>query len=233
MHTDDVVEYFRRQVQDELTDASGTDTYALFKHDEVLQYVYEAQNELCHLTAVISDTTTPEICHLAFVADQEFVPYHPAITNIRRARTQIVPRTMIIRHMHDMEQQVEDDYSLSGFHKGWEQARGQPKYLVLDYEPEQIRLAPIPSQDDEVRLAVHRLPICDVRNGANLEIPEQYRAQLVLWMKHLAYRKADSEIFDEDLADRYQTRFVQFAREVDTRNKVRGKRQFTTRYGGL
>lgn len=232
MHIDDLLDYFRRQVQDELTDASGNDTYALFKDDEVYQYAYEAQNELCHMADLLRDTTTPEICIHPIVADQEFIPFHEAITNIRRARTVTVPRTLILRNMHDMETSVEDDYSLSGFHKGWEDARGQPRYLVMDYETGQIRLAPIPQADDEIRLAVHRLPICDVRNGSNLEIPDQYRAQLVLWMKHLAYRKADSEISDEDLADRYQQRAVAWMRDVAKQIKVRGKRQYTTEYGG-
>ncbi len=229
MNIDDLVTYFRQQVQDELTDTSGSDTYALFKDDEVLQYAYEAQNEFCHLVDTLADASTPEVVEVAVTASDPWVDLHPSITNVRRARLDTGKYKLQIKSHEEMEHSLENDYgSLLGA-RPWETQTGRPRVLVLDLEPNRGRLTPIPSVDDTILLYVYRLPICDVRSGADLEIAEEHRQQLVMWMKHLAYRKADSEIQDEQLADLYQQRFIEYCRQADTRQKLRGKRQYNVR----
>ena len=83
-------------------------------------------------------------------------------------------------------------------------------YVVRGHK---IRFIPSPDTDDagkKVSLEIFRLPDLDLTNLSSVpEIPEEYHRDLIYWVLHEAYKKQDSDRFDQERSDYFLGRFSQ------------------------
>jgi hypothetical protein len=66
-----------------------------------------------------------------------------------------------------------------------------------------------------------------------LEIDEQHHNALLLWMKHLAYDKQDSETLDKGMAAEYEARFRMYCAAALKEQERARRNSGTVIYGGL
>ena len=76
-----------------------------------------------------------------------------------------------------------------------------------------IRFIPAPDADDDAKtvyLEVFRLPASDMTAITDVpEIPEEYHRDLIYWVLHEAYKKQDSDAFNQERSDYFLGRFNQ------------------------
>lgn len=89
-----------------------------------------------------------------------------------------------------------------------EQAERPSKYL-LDEDSDLVRLYPIPSIAQTLRLTVWRLPKTLEHSQDKPEINKAHHYNALHWAKHLAYSKHDADAFDKDAADNCAAMFAE------------------------
>ena len=72
-----------------------------------------------------------------------------------------------------------------------------------------LELARLPTADDTLTLRCYLLPDDMVADAGEPQIRPVYHVQMADWAISLCYLLPDSELFDEQAAKRYETRFVQ------------------------
>ncbi|MBV6342489.1 DUF6682 family protein [Candidatus Magnetobacterium casense] len=168
---------------------------------ELKRYANEAEVEACRRSELLFDSTTPDVCQIAVVADVATYPLH---SKIRRIVSAILGSSdYVLRQFarHQMDRQT-------GPLLNWRFSSGQPSGYLVDVTS--IRFFPTPVSADTVSLEVVRFPLHDMVNVNDTpEIPESYHYGLVKWMCHLAYSKSDSDGFNAGLSQMYEARFAQ------------------------
>ena len=110
-------------------------------------------------------------------------------------------------------------------------ATGPLRALVAGAEKNKLRAWPVPNQIENVQLEIFRLPK-PVGEGDSLEIDDQHHLPLLLWVKHLAYGNADSEIFDRRKSEEFESKFQSYCAKARA-EQTRSRRQVgVTQYGG-
>lgn len=192
----ELIEIFRERAED-------TAQPYLWSDDTLLRYASEAQRQACIRAQLLRDSTTAAICVLAVDADATDVGLSPLVLDVLKARLDGVQQPLGITSADQMD--ADDDQ--------WEsRAAAQPTHLVLERNGAGLagRLWPTPFEDVTLRLRVIRLPLLAAFTDGDEtpEIPAQHHEQLVDWMLHLAYLKADAETFDKDAAVNAAARFT-------------------------
>lgn len=189
----------------------------------IASYANEAQKMFCRLTNGISDSTS-RVCSVAIETGEPFAPLDKSILRIRRAQRASDARPITIVNVEDMDAlglRLDDQ-------------RGPVDFIILGMDENQVRWMRVPLADDEAKLTVFRMPLRDITAAKTpLEIAEQHHRSLLLWMKHLAYGKQDSDTYNPRAADKYEADFRAYcaqakAEQDRARSKVR-----TVRYGGI
>jgi hypothetical protein len=205
----DLLKLFRIEVDD-------TKQPYLWSDDLVYSYMDYAQKEFARLTYLFSDASTDSIVTVAVSANTPFVDLSPLILRIRHAALLSTMRPIDVTTLSEMQvgYTVSDYGTLST--TTWDRAIGSPKYFVTDIEIYKGRLVPIPQADDTINLIVYRLPLEDLTSASTeLEIVDtRYQRDLILLMKSMAYGKHDSDVYNEDLADKYFKLFTARCDEV-------------------
>lgn len=218
MNSTELLEAFR----DEMADVA--EPY-LWSDAAIYRYIDDAQKMFCRLTDGIEDSRTVALTQLDVVAGQEWLDHSPLILKIREAVNLASGRPFDVV---PLEKTAAKGIRFDG-------RVGPPRYLVSGMENGALRLYPIPHEDFTLALSVFRLPLERITDAGlqDLEVDEQHHEALLLWAKHKAYDKQDSEVFDRSKSEEYATRFREYCGLAEReQNRVRHPAG-TTIYGGL
>lgn len=240
---DELVERFRKDVDDEVGGSGGEDF--LWSEQEVLEYMYEAQREFVRRTQILRKTHpfTPEVTQITYTAptgtpvpQDGFVTYNPSIIRPLRARmTNNANRDPLqILTVEDLDEGFHiRDFGLI-FTTDWQNKVGPARFLITNLQEDMYRLVPIPLIDDTLELTVLHMPLDDVTCGAELEVSEREdQLTLLLYMKSLAFLKQDADTYDKDLAQNFE---AAFEKKADNRRREIRRARFRhqgMRYGGI
>lgn len=182
-----------------------------FMSDERLtRLANEGQNEACRRADLITDSTS-DFCSLTVTAGDPLLELDPRILRVTRARLMSVAYPLLTAQTAEMDDE----------NPGWEDHTGSPTHYIGDYQTGYIRLYPIPTINDTVRITVSRLPLDEMEaDGDEPEIRLEGQPALVQWMLHRAYAYQDTDLVDPNKS---AAALVEFEREFGRKNSARNE----------
>lgn len=203
MTRDQLVAAFRARVFD-------TAAPYLWSDLEAFEFLEDGYAEACERANLLRDSQTPAICEVAVVAATAAYQLDPRIISVERAKLDLQRTPLGLTATAEMDgpatrsaYRASDARYISGgwpaeLGAGWETRTGAPRRALLDRETNhwQLRLNPIPTEDDTLRLIVFRLPLAALGANDEPEFSSRLHIRLVDWMEHRAYAKKDAETAD-------------------------------------
>jgi hypothetical protein len=112
---------------------------------------------------------------------------------------------------------------------------GPVNRMVVGAQDGLVRWIHVPLADDTVDMVVHRLPLQRVTGpGQQLyEINEIHHIHLIDWMKHLSYKKQDTETFDAKASMGARANFEAYCRQVSLEGERIKHKTRVVGYGGI
>lgn len=174
------------------------------------RFANEAENEACRRGSLLVSSSGPT-CTYGVSAGQDVVLLDRSVLKIRRAK---------MASGGDMLASVTAaQMDLSA--QSWELETGTPIALVTDYQSGAVRLYPVPTSDDTLRMTVGRLPLRPMEADDDApEIRAEAHPALVQWMLYRAYSRQDAETFDPKKASRA---LLEFEREFGGKASMRNE----------
>lgn len=221
--TSDLIGYFRLDEDDPEMPGSGDDSDSLWSDAELTRYFAEAQNILCRKNDVLFDLSFD----ITTEAGTGLYALNQSITKVRRG---VISGSRTLEALNMSELKRKFSVNDMGWDLGnWEDAEGDPQYIVTDYATGYVLLVPKPVQIEVIKLHAYRLPT----NSAVMEVPDRWRMDLLLYAKYKAYDKNDSDTHNEKKALKYKGLWEQKLVELDHEEKRRNKSARVVAYGGL
>lgn len=208
MTTTELLAIFREEMHD-------TELPYLWSDASIYGYIDEAQKQFCRETWGIEDARSFKV---KTVIGTEWYRFDTKILRLLGATESgcDVPITT-----------VEESPSIK-----FDGRTGKTLALVKGLQKGFLRVWPIPTEAKTIELRTLRLPL-DACPGEDLEIDEQHHRSLGLWVKHKAYGKHDSEIFDSVKANQYLNEFMEYCM-LEKRAQGRLRRTVAiVRFGGV
>ena len=225
MNSTALLALFRADVRDEAVPYLWSDT-------EILSYIDDAQKMFCRLQGGIADSSSA-LTLLEIAAGDKFATYDPRILKLRSAYREDNGRELELLNFEDLQfRQAESDY---GYRPGFkiDNSEGELRALVTGMEANKVRLWRVPTEAQDVRLVVYRLPMASITaTNQPLEIDEQHHRHLLHWMKHLAHQKQDAETYDRGRAEQFRTEFLVYCDQAKAEREKREHKFRTVMYGG-
>lgn len=225
MDTTELYSLFREDVHD-------VDEPFLWTPDEVIRYMDAAQKQFCRLSGGIADSTSA-VTQVAATTGNAWADVSPVILRFRRASLSDGTEVKIINHENV---DVILDTSDYGFDRPikLDNTTGPVRYMVTNMEANKVRLIKIPTADQTISLSVYRMPLVALDDlDLDLEIDEQHRHYLLLWMKALAYAKQDAETRNDKLREQNDLLFRQYCTQARAEREAREHKTRIVSYGGL
>jgi hypothetical protein len=218
-----LVAIFRSDLSDPELPGTGDDSDSLWLDSEILDWLAEAQRELCERVDLLFDATTYE---LTMEAGTDLYALDDNITKIRRGKV-AGGRTLEAVSVKELLRRYQpSEFEISVL--DWESMTGDPKYLVTDYEVGFVKMVPEPLEVEVIELHVYRLPTADA-----MEIPNKHRRSLLHKAKHLAYMKDDVDSQNLTKAEYHEAKWEQAVNEIDRQFKRLHRGPQVVAYGGL
>lgn len=236
---------FRTDLDDVNGGTQGEDF--LWSDEEVFEYLDEAQREFVRETKILRSSYPfkqtlndgSEFTALTFTASgaDGFLDYNPRIIKTLNARMQVENRSEPLAILNF--EQLNEGYFDSDYHwlfrRNWQAQTGPARFLITNMEENKYRLVPIPVLDDVVELIVLHQPVYDITcESTTFEVTDREdQKTILLYAKSLAFMKQDADIYDKDLADRFEAAFV---RKVARRTREIYRQRFraqNVKYGGI
>lgn len=213
---DDLIRRFRSDVDDPLRGpTSAPDNDSLWSVSDVSDYMTEAAAKVGRVGQQLFRTMTfPIVANEAFIKLPQGMS---AIFDIRRAYLQGIRREVEPANIDGLLRHHRDYGFLNGT-ESWETWCGVPRFIIRDYVPGMLRLAPIPEASDVLEITAMFVPLMD--DGMPLPFDDlEDIALMLLWMKKMAYSKHDADTYDKTLADKYEGEFERrsLARQAEAR----------------
>jgi hypothetical protein len=200
----------------------------LWSKEEVWGYMEDAQNMFCRLTWNIRDVSS-EATRVAVSAGEPFILIHPSIMAIRHVTKVSTGESIPVYSWEDM-------VGSNGYPKGISREQlnltGPLKGVIIGIEDGKLRATQVPEVDDELELMIERLPLCAPSATVPLEIRDEHHLALLLWMKHLAYAKQDSETLNEKRSGEMAAAFVDYCELAMSEKRKREHKPRLMAYGG-
>ena len=194
----------------------------LWSDPEVLSYIDSAQKQFCRLVGGIGDASSP-LTSVSVVAGTEWYPLSPLILKIRDAYLPSGEPVEILNYEDLPSRRLRFDGHI-----------GRITTLVIGMEPGRVRTYPVPVEDVAIQLVVDRLPLKSITDlDQKLEIADQHKEGLGLWIRHRAYSKQDAETMDKTKALTLKQEFEQYCADA---KRERDRAKHKTRvvmYGGI
>jgi hypothetical protein len=181
MNVDKILGLFRFRANDEAKPY-------LWKDEELLDYLNEAEREACRRGRLLIDSTTAAYCQIAVVADTTSYSLNEKVIFIRRAKLALETLPLEQKSYKDLDREA----------SGWDdESSSTPLCFLTDWETGKLTLYPPPDTNDTLNLRVIRLPAEDMNDGDDTpEINVRFHESLIEWMRYRAYDKDDEEAKD-------------------------------------
>lgn len=206
--SDQIADFFRRDVNDPLEGPDDApDADSLWSEADVYRYMTFAVEKVAEDVAGYFRTRTYDVA-----AGQSELRLPWRVLDVRRAHLESSNRSLREVNINDLV--ATRDYGpRTPMATSWETVTGQPDRFCLNYQPNVLRLFPIPTQADRLTLTATFLPLPQ-SPGAPFPFDETADQQLVLlWMKHLAYAKHDADSFNEAMSDKFGSQYASSVRD--------------------
>lgn len=224
---------FRREVDDELQDAAD-DSAALFKDDEILDFLNDALQKFVHDTRYINKQI-----EIAVTADTASVDVPDTVIELRENTAYLKTYKVYIEEKSyaALQNAGSDDYGrtvVPGYNPLNNTETGRPRFFSFDVEANKIHFFPVPDADDTIVLQVYveaeqladfadTLPITNGR----------HQRMLLNGMKHFAYGKLDAETYNPEQQNLFEARFERDIRDVRGERQRRRRDPGPIQYGGI
>lgn len=109
---------------------------------------------------------------------------------------------------------------------------GKPLALVKGMQKGFLRVWPIPNVAQVIELRTLRLS-SDVEAGDDFEIDDQHVRSLLLWVKHKAYGKHDTDLFDGVKSAQYAQEFKDYCTDAKRAQGRLRRHVAVVQYGGI
>ncbi|MBF0555672.1 MAG: hypothetical protein HQK96_14170 [Nitrospirae bacterium] len=197
-----------------------TATPYLWPDEELVVCLNDRLYAMCAETLCITDSTTPQICHVAASKGTASYALDSRIIAIKRAVLQSTG-TPLFKTTQE---------SLLRWYGLWQQFEGTPAYYMLDVQSGCITLHPIPERNDTVSLSVYRLPLAEMSTAfpnAEPELPRRYNRTLINGILALAYEKSGSDTFNHDSAKIYRDLWQKGLDEIRRESLANGSASYS------
>jgi hypothetical protein len=201
---------------------------------EIYQYINDAYFMFVRLTDGIADGSSPATLLVA-KAGQATTLIDKSIMRIRTA-TNVTDgnRPVKVLNVQDTDEMTDDDY---GFLRtlGNNNVPGPVRYLISGEDETYVRWRNIPVVDTQIQLVVERLPLVPItRDRQQLKgVRIEHHYHLLKWVRHLAYRKQDADLFDLVKSDQERDDFIAYCNLAKNEKAVRKHKVRVVAYGGL
>jgi hypothetical protein len=205
----EILSAFRDMVDD-------TGTPQLWKDSEIRRYLDEAHREAAVRALLLRDSTTTALTEIAIVAGTARYVLDRRIIKVESARLPSQSHPLFLSSSPEMDREMPH----------WRGLTAAPRRLVIDHEGAGLvaTLCGVPVEDETMSLVVFRTPLESMNTDDDEpEIPAQYHLGLLEWMAHLAYKKRDTETYDEARSLTHGAEFTRIFGEREDAN-VRRKR---------
>lgn len=205
------------------TDVDDNVAPFLWSSETVAEYADDAQKMFCRLTNGIADASS-QLCEIDISAGEAFAPTDKRILKIRSIVRGSDGRSI---NVFNIEDAADAGLRLDG-------RFGPVHAVVIGMEDHKLRWVNVPAVDDVARLVVYRLPMRAITTTkAPLEIDEQHHRALLLWMKHLAYGRQDSDTYDSAKSGEAEVRFRTYCKAAKAEQDRAKYKVRITAYGGV
>lgn len=195
----------------------------LWSDELIAAYADEAQKKFCRLTNGIADSSS-DLCSVDIEAGEPTADIDKRILKIRRVQRDSDGRRLDVYNLEDLD---ERGIRLTSI-------QGPVRAVVLGMEEHSVRWLDVPLANDTATLSVYRLPLRTITTTKTpLEIDEQHHRSLLLWMKHLAYARQDTDTHNEQLSQRYEADFRAYCREAKAEQDRARSKVRVVAYGGI
>lgn len=183
MTVDELLADIREELDDEAQPYLWSDASLLRRINEA---IVEA-NIRAHF---LVDETTAAVCSIELTPGIAEYDLHPSIIVIERAALASRPSQALSR--------TSTEYIEYTHGSRWQEMSGEPSYIVR-FEKNRIRVCPVPTVADTIKLRVWRSPTDDETVGLGDDlfddagIPAEHHPKLLHWVCHRALMKRDAE----------------------------------------
>lgn len=207
MNSNDLYDAFREDIVD-------TALPYLWLDDEVFRYMDAAYRMFVRLTGGISDFTS-DATVVEISAGEALADLHPSVLRIMSANKASDEQDLTIINMVDEATTESDDY-FQLLRSIRSTQTGAVRKMIIGAERNKVRWINVPEVSDTVNMHIYRLPLVHVTDGSHPldEIDDDHHIYLLDWMKHLAYKKQDSETFDKTKSDDAEETFKKYCAQV-------------------
>lgn len=174
------------------------DDQFLWSDKALLRYINEAQKQACNRTDFLFDD---EEFIIALVAGSPSYSIDQKIISIEQVT---FDDRITAKHRSKISFQTDNP--------GWRTDEGmEGKELSFIIRSRKLRIHPIPDASDAGKLLTldtYRLPLDTITSASDeLEIPEEFHRDLILWVLYEAYLKQDAETYDPKKSAGYLAQF--------------------------
>lgn len=194
-------------------------------NEELASYINEATKQSVRRSLLIKDDSTD--FNITLVADTAKYSIDPKILQIEGIRSTATGKRLIPISLEDIWNTTDFD-TLTGI----------PSSYVADYTNSTIRVSPIPSEADTLKLLVYRLPLEDLTWGspdASPELREEQQIPMLNYAAHLAYLKDEANTLDPNRSATFLALFTREFSDTSVYSETRKRRagRGTVSYGGI
>lgn len=201
--------------------------------EEVWRYAGDAQRQFVRLTGGVSDVLSAA-AEVDISAGEAWSDLHPSVLRVMSISRRSDHKPIEAINHTDIGKMRSSDY---GQIKSLilDELSGPVRYGVIGMQRGKIRWVQVPEVNDVADLHVYRTPltIIDGPDQEIADVEEEHHVHLLKWMKHLAYLKRDSEVFDPQGAERHKVLFEQYCAQVLREWERYKHKTRVVSYGGL
>jgi hypothetical protein len=206
----------------------------LWSDDEINNFINQAINEALIRSRSVLDSTTPECCIINAKAGIASYPMNDAVFEIDRVYDSTNHCVLIKANYHELDTREHD----------WMTKQGMTRFYIDDMNHygedgenhRTLTLYPIPDADRSIQLTVYRTMLDELSDSDSPELPSFQHADLIHWVQHLAYMKADSDTLNVEKALEFEQQFTisfgerQSAQQLEWRRKRTKMTRVTGRF---
>lgn len=215
MDSSSVLAQFRADVVDEVEPHLWSDA-------EVFGYIDDAQKMFCRLTGGLGDTSS-SVSQINYVVGVNKVALSPLILKFRAAYHSVNQQPVEVLNFEDLASRC----------VRLDNRAGHPRYIVIGMEENTGVLYPTPIDSGMIQLMIDRLPLKTINDeDQKLEVADQHKRGLLLWVKAQAYSKQDAETLDRLKQQEFDSSFRRYCADAKAEKERRMHKTRIVAYGG-
>ena len=216
-------------------DVVDTELPYLWTDKEVVEYADAAYRMFVRLTTGIADFTS-DVTRIDLVAGEDIVELDPSILRVMSATLVSTTANIEVLNAPDLPLLFQTNVDYGSLRTlTMKNEPGTPRWMIMGMEKNKAKIIKIPTVDDQIQMFVYRLPIERIVDGNHPldEVSEDHHRYLLDWMKHLAYKKQDTETFDKTKSEKAENDFKAYCSLCKSEWERYKHKTRVVEYGGI